>query len=239
LKYNGIFVTGTDTAVGKTTVASGIVAALHRRGLRVGVFKPVETGCTRRVDARPEPSDAVQLQFFAGCRLDLAALCPYALRQPLAPLLAARREGIRIDVDGLVATYQAIASEHDLTVIEGAGGLLVPLTATCTYADLAARLGVPILVVVGSRLGAINHALLTIRYAHSAGLRVLGYVVNFLSADTDLAASTNVSVLGELLGPPLGVVPYMRGLALTDASRERLAELFTARLRLDALLLPC
>jgi dethiobiotin synthetase len=238
VKFASIFLTGTDTAVGKTTVACGIAAALTQRGLKVGVFKPAETGCSPQPAGGIRPEDAVRLQFFAACRLDLRTICPYALHEPLAPLVAAQAEGMRIDVDELTRCHDTIASAHDITLVEGAGGLLVPLAPAFTYADLAARLNVPVVVVVGSRLGAINHALLTVRYAQSVGLRVLGYVINFLSPDADLAARSNVAVLAEWLGPPLGVVPYLADMQVTESSRRRLAEVFTAALRLDALLIP-
>ena len=123
-----------------------------------------------------------------------------------------------------------------MTLVEGAGGLLVPLTSAMTFADLAARLEIPLLVVVASRLGAINHALLTVRYARALGLRVLGYVVNFLTDGSDLAAQTNISVLSELLGPPIGVMPYIGQLRLTASERQRAAEIIERALRVDDLL---
>ena len=204
----------------------------------MGIFKPSETGCGYGSDGQLDPDDARRLQFFARSAQNLQTICPYRLREPLAPLLAAQRAGVWIDVDELCRIYQSIASTHDLTLIEGAGGLLVPLAPGMTFADFAVRLGAPLLVVVGSRLGAINHALLTVRYAQSIGLRVLGYVVNFLSPDDDLAARTNVDVLTDWLGPPLGVIDYLPDLSMTEASRQQLADYFSAHVRLDALWLP-
>jgi len=238
VRYKSVLVTGTDTGVGKTLVSAGIAAALHRRGLRIGVYKPAETGCVPGGSHRT-PADADRLQFFSGCGERLDTICPYALRDPLAPLLAAEREGVCIEPERLVAIYETIARTHDITLIEGAGGLLVPLTASLTFADLAQRLDVPVLVVVGSRLGAINHALLTIRYAERIGLRVLGYVVNFFQAARDEAAESNVAVLERLLGPALGVVPYLGEVTATKEARCKLADAFEAHVRLGALLLPC
>ncbi|HXQ22511.1 MAG TPA: dethiobiotin synthase [Candidatus Acidoferrales bacterium] len=237
MKFLSIFVTGTDTGVGKTTVACGLAAALRSRGLAVGVFKPAETGCPSKADGSLEPEDARRLQFFAGSRLDVPGICPYALPEPLAPSVAAQRAGVRIDLQVLEQAYRAIAAEHDITLIEGAGGLLVPITASATYADLAARLDVPVLVVVGSRLGAINHALLTLRHAQAIGLRTLGYVINFLGAQPDAAAETNVNVLTDWVGPPLGIVPYLGDVSPTESTRRRLADVFSAQLRLDDLLI--
>lgn len=239
MKFKGIFVTGTDTGVGKTTVSCGIVAALARRGLSVGVFKPVETGCPTDASGRRTPEDARQLTYFSNCRLGLETVCPYALREPLAPSVAAMREGIRLDVGTLTRHYEGIAATHDVTLTEGAGGLLVPITPTATYAELAAALPANVVVVVGSRLGAINHALLTMRYATSAGLHVLGYVINFLTPEPDVAAQTNVAVLADWLGPPLGVVPYLGAVNLTPADRGRLAEMIAGHVRIDELLIPC
>lgn len=238
MRFRSIFVTGTDTGVGKTTVSAGIAAALRARALSVGVCKPVETGCRLGMGGRPVPEDASVLRFFSGCRSELTVICPYALRQPLAPLLAAERERVDIDLERLVHCYQGIAGAHDFTLVEGAGGLLVPITDAATYADLARRLAAPVLVVVGSRLGAINHALLTIRYAESIGLLVLGYVVNFPRSENDEAACSNVEVLTRLLGPPLGVVPFLGELSATESVRQRLADCFAACLHLDDLLIP-
>ncbi len=180
MTFRSILISGTDTGVGKTTVACGLAAAFGTRDWRVGVFKPAETGCRRGPDGTLCPADALRLRFFSECRLDVATICPYPLPEPLAPLVAAERNGTRIDLETLAHGHQTIASENDITLIEGAGGLLVPLTTALTFADLAACLDVAVLVVVGSRLGAINHALLTMRYARLAGLDVLGYIVNFL-----------------------------------------------------------
>ncbi len=229
-----ILITGTDTAVGKTTVACGLAASLSLRGRKVGVFKPAETGCEPGPDGRLQPADAARLLYFSDCRHDLETVCPYKFREPLAPLVAAQREGVDIDFDRLGRCHRQIASAHDITLIEGAGGLLVPITPTATFADLAAHLNVPLVVVVASRLGAINHALLTVRYAQAVGLRILGYVINFVSASSDRAAETNVQVLSDWLGPPLGVVPYLGEIEITQAARRHLAEVFSARLRLEA-----
>lgn len=184
------------------------------------------------------PEDTARLQFFSNCRLDLETLCPYVLREPLAPMVAARRSGRTIDLDRILQRHTEIAAMHDVTIVEGAGGLLVPLTPTQTFATLAAELRIPVLVVVGSRLGAINHALLTLHYARCAGLEVLGYVVNRFLAGEDLATQTNDAVFTDWMGPALGVVPHFGDIALTEASRQQLADLFRAALRIDDLLVP-
>lgn len=142
-------------------------------------------------------------------------------------------------MEQLVTAHAAVAATHDVTFVEGAGGLLVPIASGVTFADLALRLDALVMVVVGSKLGAINHALLTMRYAQSLGLRVLGYVINFLTAEPDLAARTNVDVLTEWCGPPLGVVPHLGAVTLTAECRQRLAEAALTHIRLDKLLVAC
>jgi dethiobiotin synthetase len=236
LRFQSILITGTDTGVGKTTIASGLALALRQRGLAVGVLKPVETGCQLGADGTRHPADAARLQLFSGCTIDLDGICPYALRDPLAPLVAAEREGITIDVARIAACYERMAAAHDITLVEGAGGLLVPLTRTVSFAELARDLDLGLVVVVASRLGAINHAGLTLRYAPYVGLGVRGYIVNFLSPAADLAADTNTGVLTALLGAPLGVVPYLAGSDLHAGARDELGRRFATFVRIDDLL---
>ena len=131
----GLFITGTDTGVGKTFVARGIVSVLRARGRRVGVLKPVETGCGGSAARRPE--DALALRSASGSTLSLDRICPYQLDAPLAPDVAARLEGVRIDPTVIDAAFCAIETAHDVTVVEGAGGLLVPIVDRYSMADLA------------------------------------------------------------------------------------------------------
>lgn len=236
MKFQSLFISGTDTGVGKTSVSCALAAALAARELRVGVLKPAETGCPANDDGELIPQDATLLRFFSGCDADLETICPYTFREPLAPLVTARREGVEVRPAVIESAYHRISAEHDVTLVEGAGGLLVPIAPGLDYAGLAARLDIPIVIVVASRLGAINHALLTIRHARSLGLKVLGYVVNFLTPDADLAADTNVEVLRELLGPPLGVVPFLGRIEANEETRQRLAAEIATRLSIEELL---
>lgn len=202
----GLFITGTDTGVGKTFVARGIVSALRARGRRVGVMKPVETGCGSSMT--PRPADALALRSAAGSTLSLDRICPYRLDAPLAPDVAARLQNVRIDPEVILAAFRGIDAEHDLTVVEGAGGLLVPIVERYAMADLARDLDLPLLVVVDSKLGAINHALLTLEAAAARGLAVRGYVLNHAAA-ADEAAATNASVLErETDVPCLGTIEW-------------------------------
>jgi len=227
MKFRSILITGTDTGIGKTTVSCVLAAGMRAAGHRVGVFKPAETGCPR-VDGEPVPQDALQLRFFSECRLPLTDLCVYALRDPLAPLMAARREGVEISLDAIVERHTRIAGAHDITLVEGAGGLLVPVADGHNFVEIARRLDATLLVVVGNRLGAINHALLTLDRARAAGLPVLGYVINAISDSEDLASATNLELLRELAGPPLAVVPFLAPLESTEARRRELAAVFAS-----------
>lgn len=219
----GIFITGTDTGVGKTLVACGLAGVLRASGYAVGVMKPVETGCQEK-DGRLFPEDADLLKEASGCEAPLEKICPYRLRQPLAPSVAAEREAVRIDVGRVIDLYTEISAAHDITLVEGAGGLLVPLLPSYTYADLAAVLKIPVVVVAANRLGAINHLLLTLEQASCRGLPVLGYILNQLDSQSSLAAETNREALSTMTSIPcLGEIPYIDGL---DARSSSLADLF-------------
>jgi dethiobiotin synthetase len=231
-------ITGTDTGVGKTTVASGIAAALRRRGRDIGVIKPVETGCELGADGSRIAADATQLGWAAGREDPLERLCPWRLRDPLAPSVAARAEGVRLALADVVEVVRQCMAGCELALVEGAGGLLAPLTDSATFADVARACDLRLIVVVGNRLGAINHARLTLDWARAHELDVAGYVVNTLQDGwtADLAAQTNVAVLRALLGPPLGVFPFVGPIAQTNAARDRLADTAEHSLDLNTLL---
>jgi dethiobiotin synthetase len=212
----GIFITGTDTGVGKTFVAASLAAYLRERGYRVGVMKPVETGCPERNDLLL-PQDATQLKEASGCAEPIEKICPYRFSEPLAPSIAAERASRKIDVDLLLAAYGEISAEHDVTVVEGAGGLMVPLLPSYTFADFVRVLKLPLVVVAANKLGVINHLLLTLEHASCKGLSVLGFILNRISNETSLATETNREVLLGLTGAPcLGELPFIEG-ADTDA----------------------
>ena len=228
----GIFVTGTDTGVGKTLVACGLAALLRESGYKVGVMKPAETGCAEQ-DGKPFPQDAFYLKEASGCEEPLARICPYRLSEPLAPSVAAVRAGVKIDISYIQTLYGEISEKHDITLVEGAGGLLVPIVPSYTYADLAKLLKLPLLVVAANRLGVINHLILTLDHASCRALRVLGYVLNHFEIQPSLAAETNTEALLSLTAVPcLGEIPFIEEL---EAKRSSLADLFEDRLNLRML----
>ena len=185
-----VLVTGTDTGVGKTLVGSAIVATLAMRGTSVGVYKPIETGCELR-SGRRYGADCERLRAAAGGCQDPGSVATYLLELPAAPLVAARAEGVTIEIERIVRDFAAIASAHEVTLVEGAGGLLVPITENFTYLDLARRLEIPVLVVVGSRLGCINHALLTLSVLGAARVACAGFVVNCIAPEAERPASSS------------------------------------------------
>lgn len=204
---SGFFITGTDTGVGKTFFTKGLASALRQRGMRVGVMKPVETGCGP--PEKRHPADALTLATAAGNDFDLACICPYQFEAPLAPEVAAHLEGQEIDSQIIVSAYQTISSQCDITLVEGAGGLMVPISHSYTMADLASDLQAPLLLVIDSKLGAVNHTLLTLETAASHNLEVRGYVLNQVSPEADLASETNAELLSRHTDIPcLGAISW-------------------------------
>jgi dethiobiotin synthetase len=229
---SGVFITGTDTGVGKTFFACGLAALLKESGYKVGVMKPAETGCDQ-AEGKLMPQDAAALKEASGCDLPLETVCPYRFREPLAPSVAAEREGVRIDIDRLMGVYSEISAAHDITIVEGAGGLMVPLLPSYTYADFAKVLKLSLIVVAANKLGMINHLLLTLEHASCKGLSVLGYVLNQIENQPSLAAETNREALVSLTGVPcMGELPYIQEL---ETGKMALADWLNGRLKLGLL----
>ena len=206
----GIFVTGTDTGVGKTFVCAGMAAALKRRGIDVGVMKPVESGCYRE-KWKLIPEDAMILREAAGVDDDIKLVNPYSLESPLAPAIAAELEGVEINMEVIREAYETIQARHQLTIVEGAGGLLVPLTRRLVMADIPKTLGIPLLIVTTSGLGAINHTLLTVYYADRENIDILGVIMKAVTEPRALADLSNPGAVKRWSPVPfLGMIPYLR-----------------------------
>jgi len=197
LSKPGLFITGTDTGVGKTAVTCGIAAVLRRQlqGARIGVCKPFATGC-RRERGTLVAEDAEALAHFADCRLPLETICPIRHKLPMSPAAAAEAEGSEIDWGALASSLLQLDQASDLMLIEGVGGLMVPLDPDMpryTVRDLALALGYPVLVVARSGLGTLNHTAMTVALLQHAGLNVAGIVMNGYEPDEAIAMSDDPS----------------------------------------------
>jgi len=204
-------VTGTDTGVGKTTVSRALVGLLRADGLRVAAMKPVETGITRDDPA----SDAHALAAAAGGADAMRDVCPVVLDDPLAPWMAARRAGRTLDMSALDTSFERLSAGADAILVEGAGGLLVPITLTDTYLSLFQRWSLDAIVVAANRLGAINHTMLTVQALRNGGVSILGIVLNETDgAERDLARRTNHETLQALLpDTPVVSFPWLPAMA--------------------------
>jgi len=208
----GLFITGTDTGVGKTTVGRGLARLALRRGPRPIPFKPVETGC---IDG--DPADARLLWEAAGRPVALGRVCPYPLALPAAPAAAATAAGVALSMEALVRAAHEAAAGGDWLLVEGAGGLLVPYAGAETAADLVERLGLPVLVVGRTALGTVNHCALTVRELERRGAELAALV---LVAGTERAGAhqaTNDALIQQACGVrPSGTLPYLAPDVLTD-----------------------
>lgn len=211
----GVFVTGTDTGVGKTLVASALLRAARARGLRSVGMKPVAAG----TDPSGCQEDVEALIDSGNLSADRRLINPYCFQAPIAPHLAAAESSTLIESDVILKAYQALSGRADYVVVEGAGGLLVPLGAGLDTSDIAARIGLPLLVVVGIRLGCINHALLTIEAIARRNLPIAGWVANCVDP-TMSRVGENIEALAERIDAPLvatlpwGISPDKAGIAL-------------------------
>lgn len=178
----GFFVTGTDTGVGKTLISTALIHALRDEGLRVSGMKPVASGCID-TDYGRRNEDADRLFQAANVSADYDLICPYRFMPPIAPHIAAQEEGIDINTEHILQCYQKLQSCSDAVVVEGVGGWQVPIKEDQFMSDLAVLIGLPVIIVVGARLGCINHALLTAANVLASGLAVAGWVYNQLDPD--------------------------------------------------------
>ena len=211
----GVFITGTDTGVGKTLVTAALAMALKKRGLDVGVMKPIETGVSQ---TRLAQSDAARLQAIVESEDTLGAICPYQFGLPVAPLAAAQAERRAINPDVIRQVYQLLSRRYACMVVEGIGGVHVPVTPKANVMDVIARLKLPVVVVGRAGLGGINHALLTIDALRRNKLPILALVLNRTqparSALSRAQERTTVEILRKQSGVPvLGPLPYVPGLA--------------------------
>lgn len=206
----GVFITATDTGVGKTLVASALVKCLTQRGIDVGVMKPIETGVAR---SRKAQSDGVRLRNAAGHCDSMAEVSPYVFRLPVAPLSAAEAEGTAVQLTTIMRVFRALRQKHALMVLEGAGGVYTPVTQSLNALDLIHRMKLQAIVVGHTGLGGINHALLTIHALHRRKVPIVALVLNqrrpVRTKTARLQEQSTVSLLRRLAGiPVVGPLPY-------------------------------
>ncbi len=216
----GYFITGTDTGVGKTVVTACLAVLWKSRGEDVGVMKPVETGVDPACSSSAN-SDAMFLMEAAGVRDSLAEVCPYRLKVPAAPYHSAKIEGRELVPAKILANFRTLQSKHSVMLVEGIGGIMVPITQRYNVADLALQIGLPLIIVSRLRLGTLNHTLLTINAARQHGLEVKGVILNSSDADD---ADTIEREQGRLIEefsdtPVLGRCPF-----IADVSAEGIAK---------------
>ena len=218
------FVTGTDTGVGKTLISCALLHGFAAQGKRVAGMKPVAAGGSLRSNGVPtgvplagaagcnddgQNEDVLQLLAAGNVAVGYGQINPYCFVPAIAPHLAAQRAGVIVQFSRIAASYHELAAQADVVIVEGAGGLLVPLNAQQDSADLVKELGLPVILVVGMRLGCLNHALLTVEVIAARGLVLAGWVANVLDAEMP-ALQENIDTLRQRIGAPLlGVVPFM------------------------------
>jgi dethiobiotin synthetase len=223
----GVFITGTDTGVGKTVVATAVVRALVGLGLRVAGMKPVASGAQRTPDGLRN-ADALALQSAANTLAPYETVNPYCFEPPIAPHIAAKEAGIAIDAHLVRRRFEELSRDTDFVVVEGAGGWLAPISATQTFADLALALETPVILVVGLRLGCLSHALLTVESLAARRVRLAGWIANHLDSGFERVAENLATLQARLQSPPLADVPFVTqgspAHAFADDESARLAQ---------------
>lgn len=225
---NGIFVTGTDTDVGKTMISSGIAAVLKEKKIDVGVFKPLLSGIAREDPA----SDTSWLKQLSQTSLSYEEITPFALKEPLAPYVAAKLEGKSIRMEEVVRHWENIKGKHEFFIVEGAGGISVPLGEDFLVSDLIKALKLPIVIVARPNLGTVNHIFLTVQYAKSQSLSIAGIVLNGINEHPDLAEKTNPELIEKLCSVPiLGITPKLK-----EVSKENIKKMVKDHIDLTLLI---
>ena len=205
----GLFITGTDTGVGKTLIAGGIAHVLREQGFKVGVFKPIASGCRHEREGLVS-DDTEFLAMCAATEYPLSVITPVTYKTPAAPITCIDMEKRPIDTEAIAAAYRYLCDACDVVIVEGIGGALVPIDEKSTVLDFAAAFGLPMVIVARPNLGTINHSLLTIQAVRKAGLPLAGLVISGYNAETaDIAEETSPDVICNFSETPLlAVVPY-------------------------------
>ncbi len=222
----GFFITGTDTGVGKTVVTACLLSLYRKHQLNVGVMKPIETGVDPECSSSAN-SDAKFLMEIAQCSDPLSHVCPVQLKTAASPYQAAKIENRSIDIDQIIENFRLLADKYENLLVEGIGGLLVPLQSNYLVCDLIRDLGLPLLVVSHNALGTLNHTLLTLRVAQQEGIAVRGVILNRMEpGDNDEIERGHAEIITELSGVPvLGEIPFLGNISESSFTPELLARL--------------
>ncbi|MBU3613847.1 dethiobiotin synthase [Polynucleobacter sp. Latsch14-2] len=204
---SGFFITGTDTGVGKTLISGALILKLRETGLKVAGFKPVVAGTYQALDEYELNEDLETLRLASNMGRDQHNLCPYILKIPAAPHLAAQLQGVNLNIAVITKAFQAMSAAFDSVIVEGAGGFLVPLNDREDLGDVTQAIGLPVILVVGMRLGCINHALLTYEALKIRNIEVAGWVANTLSEEMPLLQENIQTLSDRISSPCLGVIP--------------------------------
>ncbi|MDA7026741.1 dethiobiotin synthase [Bacillus sp. CLL-7-23] len=212
----GIFVTGTDTGVGKTIISCGIASLLKEKNIDVGVFKPFLSGILRN---NPQSDTALLKQMSHTC-LTYEEITPFEYKEPLAPYVAAKQEGKMVSINEVINHWNKIKQQHDFFIVEGAGGIAVPLGENYLVAHVIKALQLPVLIVARPDLGTINHTFLTVQYAKQLGLQIAGIVINGRSDRPNLDEITNPNIIEQLCDVPIvGITPKLKTLTETTVQQ--------------------
>lgn len=232
-----IFVTATDTGVGKTAFSASLAALLRSQGRNVGVMKPFASGCEER-DGRLFSADATCLARAAGCTDEHELICPVRLRRPLAPAAAAEIERVNINMDEVWAAMAELSRRHDCLIVEGIGGIMVPIRGDYFVAEFAAELGAPVVVVARAILGTINHTLLTVECAQWHGLEVAAVVLNRPDEANTEADATNPNWVRRLTNlPVIGPLDFYGGeMSVENCELSKLPEALSRAEGVDGLI---
>ena len=215
------FVTGTDTGVGKTLISCALLHGFAAQGKRVAGMKPVAAGC----DDDGQNEDVLQLRAAGNVAVGYGQINPYCFVPAIAPHLAAQLAGVIMQFSRIAASYHELAAQADVVIVEGAGGLLVPLNAQQDSADLVEELGLPVILVVGMRLGCLNHALLTVEAIEQRGLTLAGWVANIVDPGMAMIEQNIAALQQRIAAPLLGTVPYLPEADARVAARQLHLEL--------------
>ncbi|NJD54875.1 MAG: dethiobiotin synthase [Nitrospirae bacterium] len=211
--FKGFFITATDTGVGKTIIAGALIKVIQSFGIKTCAMKPVESGCGKEGDILI-PYDGTFLRQAAHMEEPMRLITPYCFENPLSPYAAAEIEGRTINIDEIKKAYYTLYRSYESIIVEGIGGLMVPLKKDYYVVDLAKEFALPLLIVAKPGLGTINHTMLTVNYALEAGLEVAGLIINYSRpSENSLAEKNNPKVLEEICPVPvIGTFPYLKGM---------------------------